>query len=211
MKQENSESQNDGSENIHSESTRGHGKLDLNSIATIGAVILSLVAISISVIEVSTMRTQQRAAVWPYLQINGSYSANTYQIFLENKGVGPALIRDFALTVNNKLVNDVDQMVIDIVGEKNAFSYNVYKVSNPNNSVISSREKITLFSVPLRVKSSTNSNELVEYTPGVLFTQNARTSLNISICYCSIHEDCWLTQLSSAIVEPVEACEVKRQ
>lgn len=208
MKSENNKLQNDCSEKTDSKSAGRHNSLDLNSIATIGAVILSLVAISISVIEVSTMRTQQRASVWPYLQINGSYSANTYQILLENKGVGPALIRDFAITVNNQLVTDVDQMVIDLVGKENAFSYDIYKVANPNNSVISSREKVRLFSVPLRVRSSTNSDDLIEYTPGVLFTQNARTSLNISICYCSIHEDCWLTQLSSASVKPVEVCGV---
>ena len=54
--------------------TATRNRMDLNSIATIGAVILSIVAISISLLEVTTMRTQQRAAVWPYIMITQSYS-----------------------------------------------------------------------------------------------------------------------------------------
>lgn len=52
--------------------------LDANGIATIGAVILSIVAISVSLLEVSTMRTQQRASD----PSNGVISANeTVRLF----------------------------------------------------------------------------------------------------------------------------------
>lgn len=177
-------------------------KLDLNSIATIGAVILSIVAISISVLEVTTMRTQQKSAVWPYLQINSSYTDGKYQILLENKGVGPALIKNLALFVDDEPAYEFDKIISDLVGLENAFSYDVYQVSNPANSVISSREKVRMFSVPLR----NNDKENTEFTPGVIFAQQANQRFNIAICYCSIHEDCWKTDIRMSGVEEVKAC-----
>lgn len=194
-------------ENTEAAKPTRSSKLDLNSIATIGAVILSLVAISISVIEVTTMRTQQRAAVWPYLQMQSSYSANIYTISLENKGVGPALIKYFSLFVDNRAINDVDQMVIDVVGAENAFSYDVYRVSAPNNSVISPQEQLRLFSVPLRTRQTKQSETMTDYIPGILFAENSRERLDIHICYCSIHEDCWLTTLQTTTVETVSSCD----
>lgn len=177
-------------------------KLDLNGIATIGAVILSVVAISISILEVTTMRTQQKSAVWPYLQINSSYTDGKYQILLENKGVGPALIKNLTLLVDDEPAYEFDKIISDLVGLENAFSYDVYQVSNPANSVISSREKIRMFSVPLRNNDLENS----VFTLGVIFAEQANQRFNIAICYCSIHEDCWRTDINMSGVEEVKAC-----
>lgn len=177
---------------------------DLNNIATIGAVILSIIAISISVLEVSTMRTQQRAAVWPYLQINTTYSADGFKVLLENKGVGPALIQDMSILIDGKPLptSNFDNIVEELVGREDAFSYDVYQVFNPNKSVVSPQEKIRLFSVPLR-NVGTNKGDFV---PGIRFAEQAGKRLNMNICYCSIHKDCWITDIKTAGVEDIKSC-----
>ena len=168
-------------------------RFDLNSIATIGAVILSIVAISISVLEVSTMRTHQRASVWPYLEISQSYNQDMFSITLRNKGVGPALIKDFALLLDEEPAYELDQLIIEVAGEANAFSYDIYRTSNPSNGVISPREAVNLLSFP--ITSETN-----------VFLNNAQGRVDIRACYCSIHDQCWSTRLSANEPTEVDAC-----
>jgi hypothetical protein len=177
-------------------------KLDLNSIATIGAVILSIIAISISVLEVTTMRTQQKATVWPYIQVKSSYSADSFKISLENKGIGPALIKNFELLVDDKPQTEFDSIISQLVGPENAFSYDVYRATNPGNSVVSSRENLTLLRVPLKNRAPKKG----DYLPGILFAEQAGNRFNISICYCSIYDDCWVTDLKMKGVEEVKSC-----
>ena len=166
---------------------------DLNSIATIGAVILSIVAISISVLEVSTMRTHQRASVWPYLEISQAYNQDGFRMTLENKGVGPALIKRFEMTLDGKPAPDLDKMIIDVVGEENAFSYDLYGSNNPSNGVISAGESVRLFGVPWEDRTR-------------LFTQRANNRVNIIACYCSIHDQCWQTSMLTNEATEVKAC-----
>lgn len=166
---------------------------DLNSIATIGAVILSIVAISISVLEVSTMRTHQRASVWPYLEISQGYNQDGFRMTLENKGVGPALIKRFEMTLDGKPAPDLDKMIIDVVGEENAFSYDLYGSNNPSNGVISAGESVRLFGVPWEDRTR-------------LFTQRANNRVNIIACYCSIHDQCWQTSMLTNEATEVKAC-----
>lgn len=177
----------------HNLERRYRPRLDLNSLATIGAVILSIVAISISVLEVSTMRTHQRASVWPYLEISQGYNQEGFRMTLENKGVGPALIKTFGMTLDGKPAPDLDQMIVDIVGEENAFSYDVYGSNNPNNGVISAGESVRLFAVPWEDRTR-------------LFTERANNRVDITACYCSIHDQCWETSLLATEASEVKAC-----
>lgn len=177
-------------------------KLDINGIATYAALILSLVAISISLLEVSTMRTQQHASVWPYLQIKSSYSAEGFQTFIENKGVGPAMIKRFNVKVDDKIVEGFDQIVVAVVGQQNAFSYDIYQASDPDKSVLSAGEQFRLFSVPLQTKGE----EKKTFKPGVLFAQESFKRVEISLCYCSIYEHCWLSSSQQTEVKETKSC-----
>lgn len=180
--------------------------MNLNNIATLGAVILSVVAILISVLEVSTMRTQQKASVWPYLQIKALYNAEGFQIFLQNKGIGPALVKDVKLFVDEEEIQGIEEAIVNLVGPENAFSYETYRASNPSNSVMSADEDLLLFSVPLKVNKE---GRLENFEPGIMFAEQANTRFDISICYCSIFDDCWLTKVRQTSVQEVKSCAYK--
>jgi hypothetical protein len=173
--------------------TAARNRMDLNSIATIGAVILSIVAISISLLEVTTMRTQQRAAVWPYIMITQSYSQGTFAISLQNKGVGPALVKDFSILLDGEPAPDLDKLIAEVVGEEDAFSYDIYRASNPSNGVISPRESVNIFSFPI--------NDVTN-----VFLQRAANRVEITACYCSIHDQCWETSLTASSASEVKSC-----
>lgn len=166
----------------------------INNYATIVAVILSIVAIAVSLLEVSAMRAQQRASVWPYLSVKQSYFNNRFSLTIENKGVGPALMQSVDWRIGGEPVTDLDQLILDTVGEDLAFSYETYMVSNPADDVLAPGDVVTIFAVPTR-----------EDTMAFLSAVNGKVTLNA--CYCSIHGDCWRVDLSENGADEVSSCQ----
>ena len=165
----------------------------LNNFATVVAVILSTVAIVVSLLEVSAMRDHQRASVWPYLSVKQSYFNNRFSLTIENKGVGPALLETVDWRFDGEPITDLDQLILDTVGEELTFSYDTYRTSDPSNDVLARGEVATAFDVPIR-------DDTLAFLRGV----NDRVTL--SACYCSIHGDCWEAALDEGGAEEVVSC-----
>ncbi|MEM7764160.1 MAG: hypothetical protein AAF290_08760 [Pseudomonadota bacterium] len=166
---------------------------NFDRIAAIFAVLLSLAALFVSFVEVSSERAQQRAEVWPYIQIDPSYSSSGFRLRMVNKGVGPALMGQLVLLHNGQPVQDVDQLIVDTIGAERAFSYDRYAMSDPSNSVVAPGDSLTLFGVSW----DDDTRALVQAWNG---------AIDIDICYCSIHEDCWQASLLGS-TQRVERCE----
>ncbi|MEN0045020.1 MAG: hypothetical protein AAF769_14770 [Pseudomonadota bacterium] len=165
-----------------------------NLATSLVAIAISIVAMLVSLVEVSAMRTQQRAEVWPYIDLATGYNSEGFYLKLENKGVGPALMHDVLLLRGGEPVTDLDAFVLDVVGPEDAFSYDTYRTNNPSDSVIAPGEVSTLFGVPWEPRTRK-------------FVENMGTDLDITACYCSIHEDCWRATLSAPRPEPVQRCD----
>lgn len=174
--------------------TKKPRRFSFSQIASGFAVILSLFSLFVSVMELSSIQEQQRANVWPYLQLTGSYTQEGFKVELQNKGVGPAIVNELKLHYANKTYSNLDNMIVATLGPEDAFSYEVYKASNPTKSVVASGEVINLFSVPWEPRT----RRLIE---------NWEQGANMVICYCSIHEECWRAELSKRENQSVEACE----
>lgn len=146
------------------------------------ALLISTFALAVSLFEANTQRIQQRASVWPHIQLSQNYTSEGYAIRIENKGVGPALMGDLHLVYEGRRYGDLDDLIIAVVGEEDAFSYDLYRSSNVSQSVLSAGEQDTLFSVPWEPRTRTLANR---------FSQNG----NVEACYCSIFDDCWTVTL----------------
>lgn len=162
-------------------------------MASVFAVALSIAALLVSLVEVATVRAQQRATAWPYIQISTSYSDEGFRLELRNKGVGPALMSDVRLTSDRQRIENIDEFIAETVGETDAFSYDVYSTSNPSNSVVAAGETVTLFSVPWEPRT----RKFVTALNGVL---------DVETCYCSIHRECWSINLSTDRTNPTKSC-----
>ena len=85
-------------------------KLNRSDLTSFLAFILSIAALAIGIIEArimsqqqETMVQQQKAAVWPYLELRGGIRLTDSLFFesvAENKGVGPAVIKSMSVLVN---------------------------------------------------------------------------------------------------------------
>ncbi len=157
------------------------------------AIGLSLMAVLVSVVEVSFLRNESRAQAWPYLQLHNSYSELGYSFYIENKGVGPAKVRSVEFRIDDEILTDLDAAIVAALGEEEAFSYDLYKIGNPAPGVMSADEKMNLFSVPWQ----NNTRRLAEVWAG---------RVDIVACYCSIYDDCWLASLKGKEPQPVKAC-----
>ena len=159
------------------------------------AIGLSVLALMVSVIEVLFLRDEVKAQAWPFLQISSLYSEKGYTLAVENKGVGPAKIDSMTLFLDENTVNDLDTAIIETLGKEHAFSYDLYKANNPSPGVMSANERINLFHVPWQNNTRTLSKAW-------------STRFSVSMCYCSIFDDCWVAELDSGVPREVASCDV---
>jgi len=82
-------------------------RINIELLLGISATFLSLAALVVSIVQTRIAREQQHASVWPYLQILASNFDNELHYGLENKGVGPAIIRDFEIAYRGKTYKNV--------------------------------------------------------------------------------------------------------
>ena len=167
--------------------------MSFNRAASLTAVAVSTLALLVSVLEVNAIKSQQRAAVWPFVALSSSYTESGFKFKLENKGVGPALVHAVDISYKGKRYRDLDALISESLGEEDAFSYDVYSGVNPSGSVLGVGDTVILFSVPWEAR-----------TEKLLKTWN--DNVNVTACYCSIQEECWTAQLSQGMAESSGSC-----
>lgn len=175
-----------------SETTKRFGN---GSILSIIAIVISLSALGVSVFEVTSLKDQQKASVCPYLEVSSSYSGEGFEVTVTNKGIGPALLGDVALTHKDRDITsteELDALIVDAIGPERAFSYDTYRARNASNTVLAPNEKVVLFGVPWTADTRA-------------FIQAVGQSTTAKGCYCSVYEDCWEVG-SDNLPEPTQNC-----
>lgn len=167
----------------------------MNQITSLVAIMISVIAMVLSIVEVSAMREQQRADVWPYLEITQHYTSEGFALRVTNKGVGPALVNSAALFDGDQEITDLIDFIERTVGSDNAFGYEAYSSRSVDNGVMAAGESVDLFSV----EWTDASRLLVE-------RWSTQSGIDYRVCYCSIHEDCWRTALSMERAETTRQC-----
>ncbi len=172
--------------------------LSAEMVVALGATFVSLCALTVSIIETNIMyeqssimyeqrieeRTYQRASVWPNLAFMPSRDNNLHSISLVNNGVGPAIIKSFNISVDGTVFGSWEQAIISMYGSTNVLkqSYGIV-----DGSVYPAGKSTVLMTV--------NSKDFFSHA----------SELKVSVCYCSVYEDCWI-QNGLGIGSKVEQC-----
>ena len=175
---------------------------DRSDLLSILAIVLSAIALCVSVYETgilkeqsTMMQVQQKASVWPYLEIVGSYQYNDridISFAFKNKGVGPAQIRKFQLTIDDKVFTDYDDL--GAYFRKKLPGTNDLSISLSSlGGVLATDEQIQVFHLNME-----NYPDAIEIVRSLEF--------NYEICYCSIYNDCWY--LNNELEQPVAGCQL---
>lgn len=170
-------------------------RIGRGNILALVAIVISLSALGVSVLEVTSLQDQQKASVWPYLELSQNYSGQGFEVTVANKGVGPALLGDVAFVHEGKRLEssaDLDALIASVVGPERAFSYDTYRSRDPSNSVLSPGETTILFAVPWTADTRA-------------FVKGVGNGISAQGCYCSVYDECWQVKMND-VPEPTKAC-----
>lgn len=148
-------------------------------IVAVMAVVIGVCTMFVYIYQARIMSKQMHASVWPLVQTTLRIHPNEIVLSINNKGVGPALVKDAAILVDgvrySDSQNNMDSMTFVLTGKKNLLS----GYTNLRERVIAANEEVRYIEV-----SDTASIALFKKAL-------EKHSLNIEISYCSVYGDCW--------------------
>ncbi len=119
----------------------------LQSMGTIMALIISIIAMVTSIYEANIMKSQQKSMVWPYLSITQQYNSEGFGIRVTNKGTGPAIVTSVQFDYDGIPIENVDALM-DSLNPERTFGYDIMRNSTIGNHVFTSGEEMMLFGLP---------------------------------------------------------------
>ena len=175
--------------------TESKNRFSRSDIASFLAVTLSIAALAIGIVEAKIMADQQdimaqqqkvmveqqKGSVWPYVEVKNSIQMENLLSFsssAENKGVGPAIIKEIKIEMKGETYNSFDTFktsLDSIMGEKN-YELTEFGISENVNSVYAPGERETLFFFIFKDQAA--------------FFKNIGF-FSLTVTYCSIYGDCW--------------------
>ncbi|HET7930599.1 MAG TPA: hypothetical protein VFL63_04315, partial [Rhodanobacteraceae bacterium] len=122
---------------------------------------------------------QVQAQVWPYLIIG--INGLTQALFVDNKGVGPAIVRSVQVRVDGKPQRDWNQVLTSLGMLKHDFVQ-----SAVNQNVLSPGEELQAIRFPDKERWKQ-------------FHDAATNRLAVDVCYCSTLDECWISSNGNVI------------
>jgi hypothetical protein len=157
------------------------------------AVTVSLITLVVLAVQTRLMQKQARAAVWPYVELGFSANAQGFAWVVANKGVGPALVQRVRVAVDGKPQADWQAVIkaLQLPDVEAAFAQ-----SQLSETVLTPAEKTTEFYEFMRLGPGAGAKAMLA----------SIDRLTITLCYCSIYDDCWITKFRESSRPAVDQC-----
>ncbi|WP_439484351.1 hypothetical protein [Cyclobacterium plantarum] len=165
-------------------------RISIDLLLGISAVFLSVSALIVSIFQTTIFREQQYASVWPHLETLKSFKSGQYEYGIENKGVGPAIIKNFEFIYNGSEFENTKELFTALFGEN---TRGIGFSSNREEYVFKSGEAISLLSVNL-------PDSLINQ---IIYRWES-DSITVKITYSDIYNNCWL--LENGITTRLSSC-----
>ncbi len=154
------------------------------------AILISTMALVVSIYEANLLKEQQRSMVWPYVSITMQYHSEGFRVQAENDGIGPALIHSIELRHRGQpLTSWFD--VLDHLQPGHQIGYDIMQSNTLSGTVLKAGEVKTLMGLPWRE----DIRPLAEQV----------NQLDYRICYCSVLDDCWVLSSEDEMPRPGKA------
>jgi hypothetical protein len=147
------------------------------------ATFIALLAVCVAGYTAYMQRQQVRAAVWPILEFDSS-NAPDIHFTLANKGVGPAIIRNVIVKVDDQPVKNWREAMEKLLGP----GEHLFSESDMSGRVVAAGESMTVFT-----PRDQENNPILYNRSNPLYVQMTKDRLRVTaeICYCSTLGDCW--------------------
>jgi hypothetical protein len=181
----------------------------LEFAVAIAALVTSVTSIWLSLSQGDEMARLVQAQSWPYLEYVSSNTGNDgapeIDVMVRNAGVGPAKVESFAISYDGKPVKGWAQLIAACCVPEGTPRDKIDLPALTDNRMISGK----LISRVLRASDSLTLLHLPKTDANApLWTRldGARFKLQLSICYCSVFDECWISDLRSTTQQPVKTC-----
>ncbi len=152
------------------------------------ATFVGVCALFVSGYTAYMQRQQVRAAVWPILEFDSSNDPDIH-FNLDNKGVGPAIVRHVEVTVDGQPVTNWQQALQKLLGP----GQHHYSQSSINGHVLSPGESMQVFT-PTDAEGKPLTVDRSNPLWGKMNKDRKRVA--VEICYCSTLGECWTLHAS---------------
>ena len=143
------------------------------------AMLVSIIALLVSIYEARILNAQNEASVWPYIDKSMSIVTDTstvsIQLTIQNKGVGPAIINSSQISINDTVYTEYDKALDAVIRQFSVEELRNLVFTPSLNSVISPGEEQTLFVLELKAPQE----GIWSFLP------------RLDLCYCSVFDRCW--------------------
>lgn len=139
------------------------------------AFVVSVSSLFIYIYQSKIMAEQQQVAAWPYVEW---YTSNVegYKLTVQNKGIGPAIVRKVALKVDGRPLEGNGALMNAVMGEQNDIKW---INSSLEGRVLSANETVSILSI-------SDPEQARAYQVSL-----SKRKFELDITYCSIYGRCW--------------------
>ncbi|QYF91850.1 hypothetical protein KY495_13745 [Massilia sp. PAMC28688] len=121
------------------------------------------------------MSEQQQVAAWPYVEWYTN-NVNGYKLAVQNKGIGPAIVRNVSMKVDGKALGSNRELMDAVMGRDNQIAWVNAEV---RDRVMSAGETTEILAIADPAQARQFQARL------------AQRKFELLITYCSIYGRCW--------------------
>jgi hypothetical protein len=175
------------------------------------ALVTSVTSIWLSLSQGDDMARLVQAQSWPYLEYESSNTASNgapeIDVMVRNAGVGPAKVESFSISYDGKPVRGWAALIAACCAPEGTPRDRIDLPALTDGRMISSK----LIKRVLRASDSVVLLHLPKTDANAaLWTKldDARFRFQLSVCYCSVFDECWVSDLRSTTQQRVKTCPV---
>jgi hypothetical protein len=190
---------------------RRTGRVHFDIIVSLAAIFISAVSLYVAIQHGKTERDLVAANVWPFpraILSNGYDAKGSTAIGVSNGGVGPAKIRSFELFYRGQPISSGLDLMRKCCGlQAGAAAVKAAFPAGTSNSIVDETvlrpgEENPVLRVPPSTTAPAITNKLAQVS--------VLTQITFRVCYCSVLDQCWISDLRSTRTEPVPECTAPR-
>ena len=175
------------------------GRFWFDMLAAMAAIVISVVSLVVALRGEKTQHGLLSANAWPYLELSKDELSAEDKLDVENEGVGPAKIYSFEVFYQGQPVESERDLLKRCCGYTPSVDGPVGYGSVDGNVLRPGEHILSLYVKPKAPDEETFRR----------FTA-AMKDLTFRGCYCSILDECWVSDLQSLQQTPVASCPVAK-
>ncbi len=176
----------------------------LDLVITGAAILISLISLAVAIEHGRSQEKLVTAATWPFVQLYTSDVGGAEEdrrviaMGLKNSGVGPAKIESVQMTWKGREVASSLEFLracCGVASREPRYGHGLQS-NTVSPGVLIAGQSASFLVMPWRPETAPVWDAL----------DRARSEASLSICYCSVFDECWVTDGNTLRPKPVKAC-----